>query len=333
MSQNIVNNNILVVGGAGYIGSHTCLALSERGYNPIVVDSLVTGFKSAVQWGSFHQVDLHSTAQLTEILVATRPVAVIHFAAFAYVGESVQNPLKYYQNNVVGTLSLLQAMKSAGVKNLIFSSTCATYGTPEKTPISEDTAQKPVNPYGHSKLMVEQILKDLASRDEIKAMCLRYFNASGADPEGRIGESHNPETHLIPLALQASSAGPELILFGTDYPTPDGSCIRDYIHVLDLAEAHILGFETLLKSEGPNFQALNLGTGQGISNLQVIHGIQEVTGRAVKYRTGARRPGDPPSLVADGRKALQVLGWKPKYSDLKTIIKHADQWHLKTWKK
>lgn len=331
--KNVGANDILVVGGAGYIGSHTCLALSQKGYNPIVVDSLVTGFKSAVQWGSLHQVDLHNTAELTEILKSTQPRAVIHFAAFAYVGESVQDPLKYYHNNVVGTLSLLHAMKSAGVKNLIFSSTCATYGTPEKTPISEDTLQKPVNPYGHSKLMVEQILKDLAGRDQIKAVCLRYFNASGADPEGRIGESHNPETHLIPLALQASSAGPELTLFGTDYPTPDGSCIRDYIHVLDLAEAHILAFEKLSDASFPNFQALNLGTGHGISNLQVIQGIKEVTGRTVKYKTGPRRPGDPPTLVADGRKAFDVLGWKPKYSDLKTILKHADHWHLKTWKK
>lgn len=324
--------DILVVGGAGYIGSHTCLRLAEKGFNPIVVDNLSTGYKKAVQWGPFYQTDIFDQEGLAKVFSKHQIEGVFHFAAFAYVGESVQNPLKYYHNNVAGTISLLQAMKRAQVKHFVFSSTCATYGIPEKTPIDEYFPQKPVNPYGDSKLMVENILRESSRAEGLQSVALRYFNAAGSDPELRIGECHDPETHLIPLALQASDGGKELTLFGRDYPTPDGSCIRDYIHVNDLADAHILAFEKMQKEKSADMRFYNLGTGHGVSNLEIIKTVETVTGRKVKFKDGPRRAGDPPALVAAGTKAFQELGWKPQFSDIKTIIANAEGWHQKAHK-
>lgn len=328
-----MKKEILVVGGAGYIGSHTCLRLFEKGFSPVVADNLSTGHRAAVQWGPLYEVDIFDQQGLANIFSNHKIEGVFHFAAFAYVGESVENPIKYYHNNVSGTISLLQAMQKAKVNNFVFSSTCATYGIPEKSPIDESFPQNPVNPYGDSKLMVEKILQESARAYGLQCVALRYFNAAGSDPELRIGECHDPETHLIPLALHASDGGRELTLFGKDYPTPDGTCIRDYIHVNDLADAHILAFEKMQKDKAQDLRFYNLGTGTGVSNLEIIKSIEIVTGRKVKYKDGPRRPGDPPALVASGSKALRELGWNPKYSDIKTIIANAEGWHKKAHKK
>lgn len=328
-----MKKEILVVGGAGYIGSHTCLRLSEQGYSPIVVDNLSTGYKKAVQWGPLYEVDIFDQKGLAQVFSQHKILGVFHFAAFAYVGESVENPMKYYHNNVAGTISLLQAMQKAKVNNFVFSSTCATYGIPESSPIDESFPQKPVNPYGDSKLMVEKVLQESARAYDLQCVALRYFNAAGSDPELRIGECHDPETHLIPLAIHASDGGKELTLFGRDYPTPDGTCIRDYIHVSDLADAHILAFEKMRNEAATSLRFYNLGTGNGVSNLEIIKTIEEVTGRKVRFKEGPRRPGDPPALVASGSKAFRELGWKPKSSDIKTIISNADGWHKKVHRK
>ncbi|QIK38190.1 UDP-glucose 4-epimerase GalE [Caldichromatium japonicum] len=317
---------VLVTGGAGYIGSHTCKVLAQAGYRPIVLDNLVYGHKWAVCWGPLEVGDISDRACLDAIIACHRPEAVIHFAAYAYVGESVRDPGRYYRNNVAGTLTLLEAMRDHGIAHLIFSSTCATYGIPDQTPITEDHPQRPINPYGASKLMVERMLADFGQAHGLGWVVLRYFNAAGADPEGELGEDHDPETHLIPLAIQAAlGQGPRLEVFGDDYPTPDGSCIRDYIHVADLAEAHVLAL-TYLRNGGAS-RALNLGTGQGHSVLEVIAAIERVAGRPVPYALGPRRPGDPPALYADATKAQALLGWTPRYPELDTIIEHAWRWH------
>lgn len=316
---------VLVTGGAGYIGSHTVKLLLQRGYQPVVYDNLIYGHRQAVLGGHFVQGNLHETGRLVEALRTHRVSAVIHFAAFAYVGESVRDPLKYYHNNVAGTVSLLQAMHTAGVQRLIFSSSCATYGVPQQPRLTEDHPQNPINPYGESKLFVERMLQAGAPAYGLRWMSLRYFNAAGADPDGELGERHNPETHLIPLVLAAASGRlPEIAIFGTDYETPDGTCIRDYIHVTDLADAHLLALQTL-DSDHAN-TAYNLGTGNGYSVHQVLETATRVTGRPIASIVAPRRAGDPSCLVAAADKARQVLGWTPQYSDLETIMATAWRW-------
>ncbi|MDD2808225.1 UDP-glucose 4-epimerase GalE [Rhodoferax sp.] len=318
--------HVLVTGGAGYIGSHACKALAAAGYVPVTFDNLVYGHRSAVRWGPFVHGDISDRAALDAALRTWQPVAVMHFAAFAYVGESVTNPGKYYRNNVVGTLTLLEAMRDAGVKQFVFSSTCATYGVPSCVPISEDHAQNPINAYGASKLMIERMLKDFNSAHSMRSMCLRYFNAAGADSECETGEAHDPETHLIPLVLDAAAGvRPNVTVFGTDYPTSDGTCVRDYIHVTDLAQAHVLALQAL--QAGAASTAYNLGNGKGFSVRQVIDVAQQVTGLNVPVVLGAQRAGDPPALVGDARRIQAELGWQPKHADLADIIGTAWRWH------
>ena len=317
--------HVLVTGGAGYIGSHTCKALAKAGYTPVIYDSLCRGNSWAAKWGPLEVGDLMDGERLRDVFRQYRPSGVIHFAAFAYVGESMQNPLMYYRNNVGATVSLLSAMDAEGVDRLVFSSTCATYGSPGTNPIREDMPQNPINPYGQSKLMVEQILDDCTKNGSLSAVVLRYFNAAGADADGEIGEVHDPETHLIPLALGATQGSkPPLTVFGNDHPTPDGTCVRDYIHVMDLADAHVKAFAHLVRNQG--FSAFNLGTGTGISIMEVIHAAQEVTGCEVPFSFGPRRAGDPAALVADPSLARDVLGWSAQHSDLRNILQTAWNW-------
>jgi len=319
---------IFVTGGAGYIGSHAAKALFASGYKPVVIDNLSRGLESAVKWGALAKVDIGDTDSLVELFGKYQPAAVMHFAAFAYVGESMVDPYLYYENNVSGTLGLLSAMRHTGCDKLIFSSTCATYGIPDGEEITEETPQNPVNPYGMSKLMIERILSDADVAYGLKSICLRYFNAAGSDPECEIGECHEPETHLIPLALRAAAQGEfELKVFGADYDTPDGSCIRDYIHVSDLADAHVLALESLL--QGGDSDCYNLGLGKGFSVLDVINEVQAVTGLDVRFSKEGRRAGDPPSLVSCADKARQKLRWSPKYLDLKDQIQHSWNWAKK----
>ncbi|OLP20125.1 UDP-glucose 4-epimerase GalE [Leptolyngbya sp. 'hensonii'] len=322
-------STILVTGGAGYIGSHAVLALQQAGYSVIILDNLVYGHRDLVE--TVLQVELivgdTTDRTLLDHLFAQQDIAaVMHFAGYAYVGESVQNPGKYYRNNVVGTLTLLEAMAAASIQNFVFSSTCATYGMPKTVPIPEAHPQSPINPYGASKLMVEHILADFEVAHGLRSVCFRYFNAAGADPAGRLGEDHNPETHLIPLVLLTALGQRDCIsIFGTDYPTPDGTCIRDYIHVADLAAAHVAGLEYLM--QGGRSEAFNLGNGSGFSVREVIEAAQEITGQPISVVEQDRRPGDPPVLVGSSDKARQILHWQPQYSDLNTILKHAWQWH------
>ena len=321
--------SILVTGGAGYIGSHTALMLEKAGYQVIVLDNLVYGHQQLIESVLSTQVivgDISDRALLEDIFQRYSIQAVVHFAAYAYVGESVTNPAKYYQNNVVGTLTLLDAMVKAGVSNLVFSSTCATYGVPQHVPIAEDHPQNPINPYGASKLMVERIITDYSAAYDLDAVIFRYFNAAGAHPEGCLGEDHSPETHLIPLVLQTALGTRERIsVFGTDYDTPDGTCVRDYIHVMDLAQAHILGLERLLN--GDEGGIYNLSNGSGFSVKEVIDIARQVTGREIPMAICDRRAGDPPALAGCSQKARSVLNWQPQYPDLETIITHAWQWH------
>ena len=324
-----MGETVLVTGGAGYVGAHGCKALAAAGYRPVVYDNLVYGHEAAVQWGPLERGDLADAKRLDEVLERYQPQAVMHFAAYAYVGESVTDPGKYYRNNVGGTLALLEAMVAHGVDKLVFSSTCATYGEPEEVPIRETCPQRPINPYGRSKLMVEQMLCDFERAHGLRSIMLRYFNAAGASPEAEIGETHDPETHLIPLALAAAAgAGPELTVFGNDYPTPDGTCIRDYIHVGDLADAHVKGLDQLIAGKGT--RAFNLGTGAGVSVREILDAVERVIGRAVPHRFGPRRPGDPPVLVSDAGRARSELGWTPALSDIDTIIATASAWQAKS---
>ena len=322
---------ILVTVGAGYIGSHSVLTLQKAGYEVIVLDNLVYGHQDLVETVLKVKLIVGSTCDrslLREIFDTHQIDAVMHFAAYAYVGESVTQPAKYYNNNVVGTLTLLEAMLEANIHKFVFSSTCATYGVPDSVPITEDQSQNPINPYGATKLMVERILQDFSQAYDFRSVCLRYFNAAGADPEGNLGEDHHPETHLIPLVLQTALGHRESVsIFGTDYDTPDGSCIRDYIHVLDIAQAHILALEYLLNDGATD--VFNLGNGSGFSVKEVIETARKITGKEIKAELSDRRPGDPPALVGSGAKAQQILGWQPKYSDLDNIISHAWQWHQK----
>lgn len=317
-----MSNSVLVTGGAGYIGSHACKALAAAGYEPVTFDNLSYGHRHAVQWGPLEVGDLQDRARLDAVLETYKPVAVIHFAAFALVGESVSNPGMYYANNVGGTLNLLDAMAAADIDKIVFSSTCATYGIPNRVPIDETTAQNPVNPYGRTKLVVEGMLREFETAHGLRHVALRYFNACGADRAGEIGEEHEPETHLIPRILMGlSDTGPALTVFGQDYPTPDGTCVRDYIHVEDLATAHVRALDYLVK-DGASVQ-LNLGTGEGYSVMQIIDAVERVTGLKVPYSVGPRRPGDPPALVARTDKAKSVIGFTPEVSDLDTIISSA----------
>ena len=318
--------HVLVTGGAGYIGSHACKALAAAGYVPVTFDNLVYGHRSAVRWGPFVHGDILDRAAVDAALWAWAPVAVMHFAAFAYVGESVTNPGKYYRNNVTGSLTLLEAMRDAGVDKFIFSSTCATYGVPQTMPLWEDHPQNPINSYGASKLMIERMLQDFDAAHGLRSISLRYFNAAGADPEGETGEAHDPETHLIPLVLDAAAGLRfDVTIFGDQYPTPDGTCIRDYIHVADLAQAHVLGLQAL--EAGAATTAYNLGNGQGFSVRQVIEVAESVTGRKVPVHIGPQRAGDPPQLVGDASRVRAELGWQPRHADLGEIIETAWRWH------
>jgi UDP-glucose 4-epimerase len=321
---------ILVTGGAGYIGSHAVWALQQAGYKVLILDNLVYGHKDLVENVLKTDLIVGSTLDkglLTSIFAEHDISAVMHFSAYAYVGESVTNPSKYYENNVMGTLSLLDAMVAAEVKNLVFSSTCATYGVPQELPIPENHPQNPINPYGATKLMVERILTDYDKAYDLRSVCFRYFNAAGAHPDGLLGEDHNPETHLIPLVLQTALGQRDAIsIFGTDYPTADGTCVRDYIHVSDLADAHILGLGYLLN--GGESAKFNLGNGSGFSVREVIDAAQRITGKTIPVIEAERRPGDPPALVGGSQRARQRLGWDPQYSDLDSILSHAWQWHL-----
>lgn len=319
---------ILIVGGAGYIGSHVNKELNKRGYETVVYDNLIYGHREAVKWGIFEYGDLRDTTRLEELFNKYEIEAVFHFAAFAYVGESVTNPSKYYNNNVAATINLLDAMVRHNVKYFVFSSTCATYGQPDKMPIREDMPQRPINPYGTSKLMVERILEDYETAYGLHSVCLRYFNAAGDDPEGEVGEMHDPETHIIPLILYAAIGKRESIkVFGTDYPTKDGSCIRDYIHVLDLADAHIRALDYMKRENASN--RFNLGTSNGTSVIEIVDVAKKITGVNFKVEYADRRPGDPAELIGSNVKAKEVLGWEPKHSDIETILKDAWNWHQK----
>ena len=313
---------VLVTGGAGFVGSHACKALAGAGYRPVVYDNLSNGVAEAVKWGPLEIGDLHDAARLAAVVDRHKPLGVLHFAAFIEAGESVDAPTRFYRNNVAGTLALLGVMRAAAIDKIVFSSTAAVYGEPEVAPIPETHPLRPVNPYGRGKLMVEEILRDVSAADGLGYCALRYFNAAGADPDGELGENHDPETHLIPLVLQAAyGLRPEIAIYGTDYDTPDGTCIRDYVHVSDLAAAHVLALRRLLDG-GENLVA-NLGTGRGYSVREVIDTVEEVTGRAIPVREAGRRPGDPAVLVAEASQARQRLGWQPSYEKLFEQVTHA----------
>ncbi|HBI44455.1 MAG TPA: UDP-glucose 4-epimerase GalE [Planctomycetales bacterium] len=316
---------ILVTGGAGYIGSHAVRLFLARGHDVWVYDNLSMGHRAAVPAERLIAADLCETQRLDHALMLHRIEAVVHFAAFAFVGESVTNPAKYYQNNLVNTLNLLDALRRHKIGRIVFSSTCATYGVPEVVPITEDEKQKPINPYGNTKLAVEHALADYAAAYGWGFAALRYFNAAGAAADGSIGEDHDPETHLIPLILQtALGQRPGIEVFGTDYPTPDGTCVRDYIHVDDLADAHLLALEALAPGKQLRY---NLGTGRGYSVREVLRAAEEVTGKKVGVKEGPRRAGDPPVLVAASEKVQRELGWRPKYTDLRSVVETAWKWH------
>jgi UDP-glucose-4-epimerase GalE len=319
--------SVLVTGGAGYIGSHTAKVLARAGFEPIVLDNLSTGHRWAVKWGPLVEGDLGDSALIREVIKSHRIQAVVHFAGFAYVGESVKRPRQYFRNNVTYTLRLLDAMMDTGVRHIVFSSSCATYGIPSRVPICEEHVQAPINPYGESKRMVERILDWYGEAYGLRWTALRYFNAAGADPDGELGEHHSPETHLIPLAIQAAlGEKPALEIYGTDYPTPDRTAVRDYTHVMDLAEAHVAALRHMLKSR--ENAAINLGTGSGHSVRQVAAAVERVSGRRVPIHEAPRRAGDPPELVADPAKAKQQLGWQPRHSSLENIVQTAWNWHI-----
>ncbi|MCW3481137.1 UDP-glucose 4-epimerase GalE [Neisseriaceae bacterium JH1-16] len=316
---------VLVTGGAGYIGSHTCKALALAGHEPVVFDNLSTGHADAVCWGPLHVGDLLDEAALDTVFAACRPNVVLHFAALAYVGESVTAPSRYFRVNVLGTLALLDAMLRYEVPHIVLSSSCATYGIPAELPISESTPQQPVNPYGFTKLVAERMLADYERAYGLRWAALRYFNAAGADPDGELGERHDPETHAIPLAIGAAlGCAPPFSVMGRDYPTADGSAVRDYVHVADLADAHVLAMQYL--AAGGVSSAFNLATGHGSSVLEVIRAVEAVTGQPVPVRDAPRRPGDPPALYAQADRAAQLLDWRPRYTEIETMVATAVNW-------
>ena len=316
---------VLVTGGAGYIGSHAAKALKRSGYRVIVYDNLVAGHRAAVKFGDLVEGDILDTAVLTDVLRRHQVFAVMHFAAFLDVGESVRDPSKYYRNNVAGAASVLSAMAAAAVKHFVFSSTCATYGEPIETPIAETHPQQPINSYGESKLAIERALPHFERAHDMSWVALRYFNAAGADPDSEIGEDHAPEIHVIPRAIEAATGGRRLEVFGDDYPTPDGTCLRDYVHVSDLAAAHLRALETIVETGKSG--AYNLGTGRPHSVREVIDTVERVTGRAVPWALGPRRPGDPAVLYAAPHKAQAELHWTPQHADLEAIVRTAWNWH------
>ncbi len=322
-----LTRTVFVTGGAGYVGAHCCKAFAKAGWQVVTYDNLSRGWRDFVKWGPLIEGDILDREALFDALREVQPDAVVHFAALAYVGESVTNPASYYRTNSCGTLNLLEAMRAAGVDQLVFSSTCAIYGEPAKMPISEDCPQRPVNPYGWSKLIVERMLADFSDAHDMRSVALRYFNAAGADPELEIGERHIPETHLLPLAIRAARADSafELTVFGDDFKTPDGTCVRDYIHVEDLATAHLAALDYL--STGGATTALNLGTGRGASVSEVIDAVGRLAGRPVRHVVGPRREGDPPMLVADPSRAREVLGWETQHAGVDKIIFDALAWH------
>jgi UDP-arabinose 4-epimerase len=322
-----MGRSVLVTGGAGYVGSHACKALARAGHVPITLDNLRQGHRWAVQWGPLVEGDVGDQAVVRRTIQEYGITAVMHFAAHAYVGESMQAPGKYFHNNVAQTIRLLEVMRECDVNMLVFSSTCATYGVPQTSPIDETHPQVPVNPYGESKLFVEKILRWYGEAHGLRTVALRYFNAAGADLDGEIGEQHDPETHLIPLAIMtALGQRAQLDVYGTDYPTPDGTAIRDYVHVADLAAAHLLALDYL--ADGGSSTALNLGTEQGCSVLEVVNTVARVSGSPIALRKAPRRPGDPPYLVANATRAREMLGWLPKLSRLHIIVKSAWDWHF-----
>jgi UDP-glucose-4-epimerase GalE len=313
-----------VTGGAGYIGSHACKALALSGHEPIAYDNLSRGNRWAVQWGPLEQGDVSDKQRVREVIEKYRPAAVMHFAAFAYVGESVTAPLVYYRNNVAGTIALLETLIESGPLPIVFSSSCATYGVPQTLPIPEDHPQNPINPYGFGKLVVERMLHELDAAGVCRSVSLRYFNAAGADPDGDIGEAHDPETHLIPLVLAAARDGRAVRVFGGDYATADGTCVRDYVHVCDIADAHLRALDYVL--EGGSSCALNLTNTRGYSVKEVVAAAQSVVGHPIAMQIGARRPGDPPVLIGNAERARAVLGWVPARSELATQISDAWGW-------
>jgi UDP-glucose-4-epimerase GalE len=319
-------STILVTGGAGYVGSHACKALAAAGHTPVTYDNLSRGHREFARWGPLEVGDLGDAATLDAAFARHRIDAVMHFAALAYVGESVEQPALYYRNNVGGTLELLEAMRRARVNLLVFSSTCATYGVPERMPITEDLPQQPINPYGATKLTIERVLRDYEPAYGLRSVALRYFNAAGCDPDGEVGEHHDPETHLIPRVLMAADEMlPRIDVFGTDYPTPDGTCLRDYIHVADLADGHVRALDYLQR--GGASTAINLGTGRAFSVREVIAAAERVTGRRIPVHEGPRRAGDPPVLVADAARAQTLLGFAPRFTEIGPIVETAWRWH------
>lgn len=322
---------IAIAGGAGYIGSQVNRELCRRGIKTVVIDNLSTGHEEFTRWGNFHRCDLNDPEGLKSIFREYPVSAVMHFSAFTYVGESVTDPQKYYRNNVANTLNLLEVMLGEGVKRFIFSSSCAVYGDPESVPMNETHSFRPLSPYGQTKLMVERVLADYSAAYDLKYVSLRYFNAAGADPDCETGEWHEPETHLIPLVLDAAMGKRrDVEIYGTDYDTPDGTCVRDYIHIADLADAHIRALEYL--ADGGGSLAFNLGNGSGFSVRQVIETSRKVTGAAIAARETARRPGDPAALISDSAKARSLLGWEPRYARLEDIIETAWEWHRKLYR-
>jgi UDP-arabinose 4-epimerase len=316
---------ILVTGGAGFVGSHACKALARAGYTPVTFDNLERGHEQAVKWGALEKGDLRREGDLQRAFERWRPWAVMHFAGYAYVGESNLDPLKYYENNVGGTAKLLGVCAAFGCRNIVFSSSCATYGIPKRLPLREDDPKSPVNPYGYTKFVVERMLKEVETAHGIRHVALRYFNAAGADPEGELGELHEPETHLIPLVLFAAMGRlPSIKVFGEDYPTPDGTCIRDYVHVSDLADAHVAALAWL--AAGRPSESFNLGNGRGFSVAEVIHASERIVGLPIRAEICPRRPGDPPALISDSMKARERLNWMPKFPALDDQIAHAWKW-------
>jgi len=324
----MAGETVLVVGGAGYIGSHTCLDLANKGYTPVVFDNFSNGHREFVKWGPAEEGDIRDRARLDEVLAKHKPSAILHFAALIEVGESVKDPVSFYENNVIGTLTLLSATQAAGINAFVFSSTCATYGLPQSVPLDETHRQVPINPYGRTKYIVEQALADYDQYKSLRSVVLRYFNAAGADFEGRIGEWHQPETHAIPLAIDAALGRRQgFKVFGSDYETRDGTCVRDYIHVLDLADAHVRAVEYLLK--GGDSVALNLGTGTGTTVKELLGAIEDVSNKPFPVEYIGRREGDSHTLVANNDKARDILGWVPQY-DLSQIIQSAWNWHARS---